>query len=177
MNVFDIIILIPLCFGLIRGFIKGFVQQIASLAGVVIGIYCAKFYSDALAQLFFKWFDMSLRYGKPVAFCVFFAGIGLGFYFVARLINNFLKKMELSGLNRLAGALFGGLKFLLIISIFINVFQAIDEKVHFVKEERKDNSLLYYPTQKVVLYILPYINFSDFSIQKDTENEKEISAI
>ena len=162
MNVFDFIILIPAGIGIIKGFIKGFVQQIASLAGFVVGVYCAKFYSDSLAQLFFNWFDIALQYGKPLAFCVLFAGIGLGFYFVARLINNILKKVALSGLNRIIGALFGGLKFLLIISIFINVFQAIDEKMHFVKEERKDNSLLYYPTQKVVLCILPYINFSDF---------------
>ena len=173
MNALDIIILIPFCFGMVRGFIKGFVRQAASLAGLVVGVYCANFFSTGIAQLLADCFNTPIQYGKVIAFCIIFTGIGIASYFAAVFVSNLLKKIALSGLNRLVGALFGGLKYLLVISIFINVLQAVDEKVHVVADEQKNNSLLYYPAQKFVLTILPYIHFSDFTSAQNNEEKDE----
>ncbi len=57
--------------------------------------------------------------------------------------------MSLGGLNKLLGGFFGGLKYALIVSVLLNVFDAIDSKFPIVEPETKSNSFGYKPMLKL----------------------------
>ena len=55
MNYLDIILIIPLAYGLVQGLRKGLVKEIAGLLAVVLGVYLARYFSlpasQALAEM------------------------------------------------------------------------------------------------------------------------------
>ena len=52
MNYLDIIIVIPLLYGLIKGFSNGLVKEITGLLGLIIGVYVAVNFSSYLYPKF-----------------------------------------------------------------------------------------------------------------------------
>jgi membrane protein required for colicin V production len=162
MNLLDIILILPLAYGIIKGVIKGFVLQLASLIGLIAGIYFAKLYASSVATLFYHWFDISLQYGKAIAFLVLFLIVGLLVYLLAKSLDRFIELISLKWLNKLLGALFGGLKYALILSVLLNVFQAIDKHSTIILKNTKKSSLLYNPITSIVPSLIPYVNIDDF---------------
>lgn len=162
MNVLDIILLALLVFGVVKGIIKGFVLEAASLFGVILGVYAAKIYSSSFAYSLHHWFDLSVKYIVPVAFFLIFIFSIIIFHLLAKIIDKTVKINMLKKMNQFLGALFSLLKYAFLISIFLNVFQAIDEKAHFIKESKKNDSLLYYPIKSLVPTVFPYVVWEDF---------------
>jgi hypothetical protein len=63
--------------------------------------------------------------------------------------------VALGFINRAAGALFGMLKFGLIMSVLINFTNIINNQISFIEPEMKDTSILYKPMGKVAQIIIP----------------------
>ena len=61
MNILDIIFLVPLLFALYRGFKKGMVHMIASLAALVLGILGAMKFRPLFASLLDSIFNIEIR--------------------------------------------------------------------------------------------------------------------
>ena len=53
--------------------------------------------------------------------------------------------MSLGGLNKLFGGLFGALKYALILSVLINVFNVVDDKFSIINPTTKSASFAYKP--------------------------------
>ena len=68
---------------------------------------------------------------------------------VSRLADKLISSISLGWLNSLLGGVFGGLKFAIIISVLMNVFDALDTKFHFARPESKTESIGYYPVLKL----------------------------
>lgn len=162
MNALDIVIFAILIYGAIKGYIKGLILEASSLIGVIIGIYLAKIYSDNAAASMQEWFDLSQRYAQPMGYFLVFVFVVLICHFIAKLVDRIVKVVLLDWLNKGAGIFFGLLKYALVLSIFLNVFQAIDNKVKMIKQEKKDSSLLYNPIKNFVPTVMPYIHWDDF---------------
>ncbi|PIF02295.1 MAG: hypothetical protein CR965_00980 [Paludibacter sp.] len=64
--------------------------------------------------------------------------------FIARMIKKLLSKLHLSWFNALLGGVFGGLKWAIIVSLLLNVFDVMDVKFNFVNQKSKSESVLYY---------------------------------
>ena len=72
MNYLDIIILLPLVYGLFRGFNKGFAIELATLAALVLGIYGAYKFSYITTIFLRDKFDMMGDYLPYVSFFLTF---------------------------------------------------------------------------------------------------------
>ena len=162
MNALDIVLFIILIYGIAKGIIKGFVLEAASFVGVILGIYLAKIYSDRTAVSVHEWFYLSTKYAKPMGFLLLFVLVILICHFLAKLLDRAVKLVLLDWLNKVAGAFLGLLKYALVLSIFLNVFQVMDNKVKMIKQEKKDSSLLYNPLKNLVPTIMPYVDWDDF---------------
>ena len=73
-------------------------------------------------------------------------------------------------LNRLAGGAFGGIKFLLIVSILLNLITLFYNKVPVNQENELAKSKFYEPIEKVVPTIIPFVDFDKFKSFKHTNN-------
>ena len=155
MSWLDLIIIAAVAYGIIRGIMKGFVLEISSFVGVFIAIFVARFYYVGFSEYVRVWFDLDLQYAKPAAFAIIFLIVVLLCHLIAVLIDKFLKIIALSWLNRIAGAVFGLLKMLIILSILFNVMQSFSNKTTIFPKEAVEKSIFFSPVKGIAVAFMP----------------------
>lgn len=160
MNYLDIIILVPLLWGLYKGFTRGLVVEVASLAALILGVWCALQFSEFTATVLVNnvGLDISESYLAPVSFAVTFLVVALVIVAVSRIIDKLLSAIALGSINKLFGAIFGGVKVFLIVAILLFFVNGLDSKMNVIDEGKKDESLLYRPLTGFIDEMLPKID-------------------
>lgn len=156
MNVFDIVILILLIFGFIRGVFKGFVLGISSFLGIVVSIYIARYFATPAVRFVESLFGVSQNISPSIGFLITFLAALLLFHFIAVLIDKFVSLVALGWLNKLLGGLFFLIKYLFIISVFFSFFHNANNYLGMVSDEKLEESKLYNPVRKIVPAVLPF---------------------
>jgi membrane protein required for colicin V production len=162
MNILDIILAIPLLWALYRGFRKGLIYMVASLAALVLGILGAMRFHPATAQLLNNWFDINPEHLNLVAFAVTFIGIVLVVHLAAFLADKLIKAVALSLLNRAAGMVFGLLVTGFVISIILMPIDAANRNKQFINPDTIEGSLLYRPLTNFAPAVFPYLKREEF---------------
>ena len=174
MNYFDIIIVIPLIWGAYKGFTKGFIIEIASLIALALGVWGGVKFSSVLVEYLSQVFEISPKLMPLISFAVTFIIIVLAVFAIAKFLQKIIKLVALSFINKLAGLIFGCLKFTLIISIIINLVNIVNEQIHFIDDETQESSILYKPVSKVAQILIPGIK--DLSIDTGEVTETLINS-
>lgn len=160
MNYIDIIIAIPLLWGLYKGFSKGLILEAASLIALGLAIWGGIKFSDFLSEWLKNNMEWTSRYLPVISFAIIFIGILVLVFAMAKLLEKVVKAVSLGFLNKLSGAAFGILKFGLILSVLIFVLNAIEKSIPLIPAGAKDASLLYGPVGKIAPIIIPGLNES-----------------
>lgn len=143
MNLLDILLALPLCFFIYKGWRRGLVREVVTLAGILVGVWAATHLSADIAQLL----PIEGENAPLVAFIITFIASLLLAYLLGRLVEGMLKMVKLSLVNRLLGALLGAGKALVVLSIVLNLIVTIDKKEWLLTSSTKEASLLYRPVQ------------------------------
>lgn len=157
MNYLDIILAVFLVLGLFRGFVNGFFVELASLLGLIAGIYGAirfSYYAVDLMQGRVDWSDDTI---SLVAFAVTFIVIVLAISVIARVLTSVANVAMLGLINKLFGAAFGIIKSAFILSVLLMFINALHNRTQILDENIKENSLLYPYIQPVAPLLLPNI--------------------
>ncbi len=173
MNTIDLVFAILLLWAAYRGYTKGFIVQLATLAALLLGILGAVMFSDFTSGIIIKKFDVSGQYLPIISFAVTFIAIVIGVHLLAKMINKLIDAIALGIVNRLLGVLFSVLKIAFVVSIILVLVNKIDSKYNFIPDETKDNSLLYKPLSNFAPMIFPYLNFDKMKEKIDTEQIKQ----
>ena len=155
MNYLDIALCIPLLWGLYKGFTKGLIIEAASIIALGLAIWSGIKFSDFLTGYIHAHFSWDTKYLPVISFAVIFLVILILVYAIAKLIERLVKAISLGFVNKLAGGIFGMLKFGLILSVLIFVLTAIEKNIQFIPAETKQKSLLYEPVGKIAPMIIP----------------------
>ena len=172
MNWIDFIIIILLVFGLARGFINGFIKELASLLALILGIWGAIKFSAFTAERLYDYFDMTGQYVGIIAFLITFVIIVIIIHFIGLLVDKFVETISLGVLNSLLGLVFGVFKTALILSVIFTVLNAIDAKHHFLPKKQIENSKLYNPIADIAPAIFPIIGEGSFDRSFDRFKKK-----
>lgn len=148
MNSLDLFLLIPITLGFIFGLFKGLIKELISLVAIIAGIYGAKLFAPFVSKILINKFDFSPATAHPTAYIILFIAIGIGLLMAANAIDKIFDSLSLGGLNKLLGGIFGALKYALIVSVLLNVFDALDSRFSIVKYQTKENSIAYKPLMK-----------------------------
>lgn len=175
MNFIDWIIIVLVGIGMIKGLLDGLVRQLVSLMGIIAGSWVAIQYADATATFLQKVHDFPEYIWKPLSFFLPFILVLILGNLLATIIQKLLAEIGLGPLNHVAGAVFGGLKAILLISVALNLFQMIDGGNRIIKSSKKSESIAFYPVLRVSPALLPYLQ-KYFRPEKDidTKEKKEI---
>jgi membrane protein required for colicin V production len=141
MNYIDIILAIPIIWFAFQGFKRGFVVELASLAALILGIYAALHFSGFAVEFLHNNFDINPDYIPVIAFIITFIIVVIVVHFIGKILEKIINMVALGFLNKLAGAIFGFLKAVLIISIIMLIINHFNED--FISKDKKNNSLLY----------------------------------
>jgi len=155
MNSIDIVILIFLAIGLFQGFRNGFLIELASLIGLVLGVFGAIYFSHFASDLLIKYTAWEEQTINLAAFAITFIVIVILVSLAARALTKVASFAALGLLNRLMGAIFGVVKMVFFISVLILFLDSLDRDINFLSEEKKENSLLYKPVASVAPMLLP----------------------
>ncbi len=177
MNLFDLVFIVLLLWSAYRGFTKGFILQLSTLAALLLGIYGAIHFSDFTAQLLTENFSISNNYLSIIAFALTFVVIVIAVHLLARLIEKLIQAIALGFINRILGIVFGIAKTAFILSIILVLVNKANEKYNFLPPEKTENSLLYQPLSDFAPSIFPYLRFDELKDELDggePEGGKEV---
>ena len=178
MNYLDLIFLIPLLFALYRGFTKGLIHMVASLAALFLGIFGAIRLRPMFASLLDALFDISPEYMNVIAFSLAFISIVLVVHLVAFVVEKLIKAVALSFVNRLLGMGFGLLVTAFVISMILWPVNQINAERQIIKPERIEGSILYRPLSKFAPAVFPYLrreDWKEFVPKKKAEEENVVT--
>lgn len=167
MNAIDVILVVPLAWGAVRGFKKGLVTEIASFAALGLGVWGAFKFSDVLGKYLETAFNLEQNWIEFISFVVLFICIVLLVFMLGKFIQGILKKASLGFVNKLAGLLFGLMFFGFILSVILFIFDRLDQHYSIMNEEYKNTSLLYKPVVSFSVVLVPGLN--DLSLDPDWE--------
>jgi membrane protein required for colicin V production len=170
MNIFDIIIAALLLFAFIRGIMKGLFAEVASLVGVIAGVYVSIHYAHYIEFYLSKstrinWSDET---NSIVAFAITFLVVVIVIIMIGKILTKIADVAALGMLNKILGGVFGILKIALILSIIFTFFGRVNNTIPFIKQETLDESLLYSPVKQIAPALFPSI------IKEDKEGKTSI---
>ena len=145
MNTLDLILFVPIALGFIFGLFKGLIKELASLTAIILGIYGAKLLAPLVSGFLIHQLHFSAKTSLPISYLILFIAIATGLILVAKLLDKFFESIALGGLNKLFGGVFCALKYALVVSVLLNVFDAMDSKFSLIKTKTKVESIGYKP--------------------------------
>lgn len=160
MNYFDIILCVPLVWGLYKGFTKGLILEASTFVAFALGIWGSIHFSDFVAQKITEQFSWQSPYLLVVSFAITFLGIVILIFFIAKLIQRMAEGMALGPINKIGGAVLGTLKYGLVMSVVIFMIDALEASYSMISFKTKEESLLYKPVGKIAPMLIPALNKS-----------------
>lgn len=158
MNWFDLLVLILLAASFIKGYVSGFVMQIATLVGLVVGAVFAGKLSEFIAPYLIQLVGSPHIIGV-LSYLVAFILIIVAIVVLGKILYSMVKALELSTLDRLTGGFFGTLKWMFLFSILLNLVVELDQNGNFIKQEVREGSYTFYYVQKLASIVIPYLRF------------------
>ena len=158
MSSLDIFLGVLLAYAMFQGIKNGFFVELASLVSLLLGIYLAikfsAFAKDLLAG-FVHWNPKTIQIS---AFIITFLLVVISISVMAKIVTRMANFAQLGVVNKIGGGFFRLLKMVLIISIFLNLFEKVNFNNTFAKKETLDQSLFYRPIQQTAGFIYPSID-------------------
>lgn len=157
MSFFDIIVAALLGYSLYKGIKNGLFVEVASFISLLLGIYLAIKFSSLMTEIISKHVSWKPTNIQITAFILTFILVVIAVYFLAKILTGIADFAMLGWMNKLGGGFFRVLKTILILSIFIALFEKVNFNNTFAKKETLDNYIFYNPVKKVAAFVYPSI--------------------
>ena len=143
MNYIDIFLSLVIVWGAYNGFLKGLINELSSILGIIIGVYLAKNFYTYLDVKLKPIFESEADYISILSLMIIFLFTVMIFEIISRLLTKFLKLIAIGLLNRIIGSVFGVIKSILILCVFIFIFSKINNMLAIIENETLNQSFLY----------------------------------
>lgn len=157
MSLLDVFLGVILVLSMFKGIKNGFFVEFASLVSLILGIYVAIKFSYLARIILSGIVHWNPKTVQITAFIITFIIVVVSISVMAKLFTSIANFAQLGVINSIGGGFFRLLKTILIISIFLNLFEKINFNNTFAKKETLDKSLFYRPIQKTAGFIYPSI--------------------
>ncbi|MBP3202752.1 MAG: CvpA family protein [Bacteroidales bacterium] len=157
MNTLDIVLLLLLIPGIVRGLSRGFLEQAVSLAGVILSVYLAFRFSGAVCERLKEYITVSETLLNVIGFALVLVAVLIVVMIIAKLITRVAEMASLGWLNRVLGLVFSLTIAALILSILLILFDTVNVKFELVKSPILQESLLYGVLKDIGYFVFPYL--------------------
>ena len=153
--IIDFILLLCLGWGAYKGFRKGFIIQSFVILALVLAVWMSLAFAGKLEPFMQRHFNVTDLTCSIVSFLVVFFLTLIIVYTSGYFVSKVADVMALGMINRLSGAAFGILANAIILSVFILLFNRVNNKKQFIEREAIEKTHLYEPIGKVAPAIFP----------------------
>lgn len=171
----DIVLSIFILWGMLRGFKRGFIIELCTLMALILGIFGAAYFGVEMSGYLESEFNADSRVSLVLAFAILFVGIVIAVFIFGKVLEGLIKLVALNLINKLAGLLFGGLKFALILSGLIFILNGFPFSEKIIPQQWKKESYLYAPISELALMIYPKLTEKKWfeEIEKQMDDFKD----
>lgn len=173
MNTLDIIFLAIIGLGVVLGFLKGALKQLAGLLGLVVGLLAAKALYASVAESVFSRVTDNLTVAQVLSFVAIWVAVPLLFWLVASVLTKMMEAVSLGWMNRLLGAALGGLVHALVLSLLVCVLEVVDADNLLLGRDAKRQSVLYDRLKPLAGLFLPAAQEFTKQIYKEINDATE----
>ncbi len=142
---------------LILGYVHGFIKEFFKLIAVILGLYLSVIYHSILTVPIQKALNVSFILANLISFILMFVIIYTFVSLVSFLTQSASRKMKLTSIDRILGALFGLFKAVFLIAVLSIVLRSLPLL------NRISNELMY----KSTIYKTICITTQNLKLQKD----------
>ncbi|HWS59946.1 MAG TPA: CvpA family protein [Flavobacterium sp.] len=157
MSILDIFLGVLLALSIFQGIKNGLFVELASLVSLILGIYVAikfSYLAKIMLPAIVNWNPKTIQI---TAFIITFLVVIVAISLIGKFLTRVADFAHLVVINKLGGGFFRLLKTILILSIFLNLFEKINYNNIIAKKETLDHSLFFRPIQKTAGFIYPSI--------------------
>jgi len=147
----DIFIVIVLLWAAWRGWQAGFLKEVVSTVGFLVGLFVAATCYSTFGEYLAVDGSETNMVTSIVAFLLLWIAVPIVLGLVANILTKALKGMHLGLPNSLLGALVGALKYFILLSCVFNAMNAL----HIMNGERTARSYLYKPVTGALQLLFP----------------------
>jgi membrane protein required for colicin V production len=118
MPIIDILIAVAVIGSIGVGFVRGFVKEAISIAALLFAIWAALYFGPSVGEVSQSWLssdETQMWFGRILVFAVILSIGGLLGWGISKLIRMSI----LSGMDRLLGCLFGAVRGIILIALFV----------------------------------------------------------
>lgn len=155
MNTIDLIIGLILLVAVWGGWRQGFIVQVCSLAGIVIGIWIASRYGPQVGE----WLRLDEQVAVPGGFVAVLVVVVLVVAVAARLVRGLFRFAGFGIPDHLLGVGVSVFKYVLLIGALLSAFDRLNEDYTLVGPQTVEQSKLYKPTIKLADRVLPFFKW------------------
>lgn len=154
MNWLDVLIVLPLLFGLVRGLMRGLVSEVIAIMVVVLGALGSRMLAASFSAWLLRQFAWPTEVCDVVAYVLIFLVIAIMLSILAKLLQKFLRAIHLGWANRLLGGLFGLCKYGIIVLIIVYAMDRTNAHYHWLDKSPIVKTSVCYPyAVKAIRYI------------------------
>ena len=172
MSVIDFLIGFVLLWAIYRGFSKGFLLEIAKFIGLLAGIWGAIHFSGSMTSSLVEKFKISGQAGMIISFVLTFIFVVVAIYFLARLLEKAMDKLEFGFINSLLGAAISVAKYSFLLSILFYILGLTHLDKILIPQDTRAKSYFFKPIVNFAPTIIPKIKQLKLKEQIDKLNEK-----
>ncbi len=154
MSYLDLFFGLTIAWGAYSGFSKGLIKELASILGVIIGVFLAKNYYPYLDIKLKPIFESEAGFISILSAILIFLLTIMVFKIIAKFLTKFLKIIALGLLNRIIGSVFGIFKTVLLLCILVFIFSNINNVTGIIKAEKLSQSFFYSKIEKINSFII-----------------------
>ncbi len=171
----DIILLLPLLWGMFRGFRRGFIIEVCTLMALILGIYGAATFGDLGADYLVQEFNTEAHLSMVLSFALLFIGIVILVFLFGKMLESVIKLVALGLVNKIFGLVFGLAKFTLIMSGLLFIWNGFPLTKDVIPREWKNNSYLFEPLSDIAPAIYPVLKEQDWTdkLEEGLENIRD----
>lgn len=176
MGILDIVFIIPIIWLTYKGFSKGLIIELATLAALILGIYASLHFSYLMADFLIEHFDMSQKYIGIISFIITFILVVIVINLLGKLLEKIINMVALSFLDKSFGALFGLAKAVIFLSFIIYFVNGLDKNRYLFSTPLTSASVFYTHIEKVapaIVKIYNGIDKEDGFLQKAKDKAEE----
>ena len=145
MNWLDVLIVLPLLFGLVRGLMRGLVSEVIAIIVVVLGALGSRLWASSFSAWLLRQFAWPTEVCDVVAYILLFLAIAIALSILAKLLHKFLRAIHLGWANRLLGGIFGLCKYGILVLIIVFAMDRTNAYFHWLDKSPVVKTSILYP--------------------------------
>ena len=155
----NLVLAIPLLWGAYKGMRKGLIVELSSVLAIILGISACSRFSDMMAAFLGAHLHshISAFYLSVISVIAVFLLVVIGVFFIAKGIEKLARALLLGTVNRIFGAVFGLLKWALLLSVLLYFFDILNQKALLVPQSGLNNCWMYVHLLPIAPAVMPVL--------------------